>query len=489
MEKGNFVEIYITDITDDGKGIGHYDGMAVFVDKTVPGDTVKAKVTKTKKRYAFAELTEIVTPSENRIAAACPYFGKCGGCALQELDYKAQLELKKNHVVNKLERIGGLENPVVRDIIPCYEDDSEKPMLRYRNKAVFSVARSPKGAFVGFKMRGSNMIVNIHDCLLQKQAVMAVARAVRECIDKNLITVYDEKKKKGILREVTVKVCEGSGEMMVVLTVADKRVNNLEQIIYAIDDAINEAEANIPEDSRFFLESVILELKRNDIHEPAKEYIVAAGSKTIKDYVPYGEDMFSEDPERLVAYEISAPAFYQVNTRQMVNLYKKAAEYANLSGGETLFDIYCGIGTIGLSMTDKTGMIVGIEDVKGAVIDANRNAVINGIVNARYYTGKAEDIMPRLLDKEDPIYADYIDNDKERIAIIDPPRAGCDENLLKSLAGSEPSRIVYISCDPGTLARDIGMLDELGYVFVEATPCDMFPFTMGIETVALLNMK
>lgn len=483
MEKGNFVQLYITDLTDDGKGIGHVDGMAVFVDKTVPGDTVKAKVTKVKKRYAFADMAELITPSENRVSAACPYFGKCGGCALSEINYDAQLELKRNHVINKLERIGGLENPKVCDIIPCKEDD--EPMLRYRNKAVFAVGKGPKGAYVGFKMRGSNMIVNVHDCLLQKQAVMSVATALRECINQNLISVYDEKKKKGLLREVTVKACEGSGEMMVVLTVANKKVDNLEKIIYAIDDAINEAEANIPEDSRFFLESVILEIKRGDIHDPANDYVVAAGSKTIKDYVPFGEDVYSED--KLVAYEISAPAFYQVNTRQMVNLYKKAAEYANLKGGETLFDIYCGIGTIGLSMADKTGMIVGIEDVKGAVIDANRNAVINGIVNARYYTGKAEEIMPRLLDPEDKIYADYIANDAERIVIIDPPRAGCDENLLRSLAGSNPTRIVYISCDPGTLARDIKILGELGYEFKEATPCDMFPFTMGIETVALLE--
>lgn len=489
MVKGNFIDLHITDITDDGKGIGHYEGMAVFVDKTVPGDTVKAKVTKTKKRYAFAELVEVITPSEDRVEAECPYFGRCGGCALSELNYKAQCELKRTHVVNKLERIGGIENPVVRDIIPCTEEDSDEVMTRYRNKAVFAVAKSPKGAFVGFRMRGSNMIVNVYDCLLQKKAVMAVAKAVKESIDKNLISVYDEKKKKGLLREVTVKACEGSGEMMVVLTVSNKKVDNLEKIIYAIDDAINDAEADIPEDSRFFLESVILEIKRGDIHEPANDYVVAAGSKTIKDYVPFGEEVFTEDTDKMVAYEISAPAFYQVNTRQMVNLYRKAAEYADLKGGETLFDIYCGIGTIGLSMADKTGMIVGIEDVKGAVIDANRNAVINGIVNARYYTGKAEDIMPRLFDKEDKIYADYIDNDRERVAIIDPPRGGCDENLLKSLADSEPSRIVYISCDPGTLARDIKVLDELGYEFAEATPCDMFPQTMGIETVALLNRK
>ena len=186
-------------------------------------------------------------------------------------------------------------------------------------------------------------------------------------------------------------------------------------------------------------------------------------------------------------FEISAPAFYQVNTKQMIKLYAKVREYACLKGGETVFDLYCGIGTIGLSMASEAGMIIGIESVKHAVIDANRNAVINGIVNARYYAGRAEQVMPRLLDKEDKLFVDYIDETAPKIAILDPPRAGCDEALLRAAASCDVDKIVYVSCDPGTLARDVKVLGELGYEFIEATPVDMFVATMHVECIALIQ--
>jgi len=303
---------------------------------------------------------------------------------------------------------------------------------------------------------------------------MAAANAVREILRDKLLTVYDARHGKGFLRGFTIKVCEGTGEMMLIFTGASKQLPNAEKVIYTISDAID---AVSTDEEPYFLQSVVIEVnKAKDLREPASAYEVVAGSNTITDITDDG-----------MKFEISAPAFYQVNTKQMSKLYAKVREYACLKGGETVFDLYCGIGTIGLSMAADAGMIIGIESVKNAVIDANRNAVINGIVNARYYTGRAEQVMPRLLDKEDKLFVDYIDENAPKIAILDPPRAGCDEALLRAVASCDVDKIVYVSCDPGTLARDIKLLGELGYEFVEATPVDMFVATMHVECIALIQ--
>lgn len=489
MDKGTVVELTITDMTDDGKGIGHIDGLTVFVDGSIPGDTVRGKIVQDKKRYAVAELEEILTPSPNREEAVCPYFGRCGGCSLQSMKYEAQLTMKKEHVENKLTRIGGLEHPLVRDVVVA----GEEPDLHYRNKATFAVYDGPTGPAVGFRERGSSRVVDIDDCMLQKEPVMAVADAIRHLIEQHKISVYKEPKRYGRgrnqkpqkqsntakLREVTVKACEGTGEIMVVLTVTGKQLPNAEDIVYAMDDAIDEVS------EEYALESVILEVKKGDIHDFAKDYIPLAGKRTINDRIQVaGRDL---------EFEISGSAFYQVNTNQMTRLYEKAREYAGLSGEEVVFDLYCGIGTIGLSMADQAAMIVGIEEVPGAVLDANRNAVINRIVNARYYTGRAEEILPKLLDSEDKLYADYLYKDdlleRSKVVILDPPRGGCATSLLETVSAIQPDRIVYISCDAGTLARDIKILQQNGYVFEEATPVEMFAWTMHVETCCLLRKR
>lgn len=479
MEKGNIIELTISDMTDDGKGIGHVDGMAIFVDRTIPGDRVSAKISRMKKRYAIASLVEILEPSADREEAVCPYFEKCGGCSLQSMKYEAQVQMKLQHVRDKLTRLGGLKDPVIRDIIV----NPQGPDIQYRNKAVFAVFESKDGPLVGFRRRGSSQVVDIDDCMLQKEPVLAVARAVRRLIASRLITVNDERRRnppkdgKARLREFSVRVCEGTGEMMVVLTLTSKKLANSDQIILALDDAVNEAS------DEYSLESVVYEIKRGDIHDPANDYIVAAGARTIRDQV--------EIAGRNMNFEISAPAFYQVNTRQMVRLYEKVRDYAALTGEEVLFDLYCGIGTIGLSMADQAAMVVGIEEVPGAILDANRNAVINGIVNARYYLGKAEEMLPCILDPSDKNYADYLFkedlSDRTKVVVLDPPRGGCDEKLLDTVAAAGADRVVYVSCDAGTLARDVRHLQELGYEFVEATPVEMFAWTMHVETVALMS--
>lgn len=492
VNEGQIVELEITDMTDDGKGLGRLSGLAIFVAGAVPGDKVSARITRLKKRYAFAETITLLEASAARVQPPCPYYQDCGGCSMLELSYEEQLRIKRKNIITKLERIGALEEPTVREVLGAADrigadggqievteiaggtgSESFESMLRYRNKAEFAVAMTSAGPLVGFNKRGSNKIVDCTDCLLQKRATMAAANAVREILQGKLLTVYDARHGKGFLRGFTIKVCEGTGEMMLIFTGTSKQLPNAEKVIYTISDAID---AVSTDEEPYFLQSVVIEVnKAKDLREPASAYEVVAGSNTITDITDYG-----------MKFEISAPAFYQVNTKQMSKLYAKVREYACLKGGETVFDLYCGIGTIGLSMASDAGMIIGIESVKNAVIDANRNAVINGIVNARYYTGCAEQVMPRLLDKEDKLFVDYIYENAPKIAILDPPRAGCDEALLRAVASCDVDKIVYVSCDPGTLARDIKLLGELGYEFVEATPVDMFVATMHVETVALL---
>ena len=517
VTEGQTVELEITDMTDDGKGLGRLSGLAIFVAGAVPGDKVSTRITRLKKRYALAETITLLEASAVRVQPPCPYYKDCGGCSMLELSYDEQLRIKRKNIITKLERIGALEDPTVREVVGAVDTigadggqagqigrpgkseetegtgqteepgqpeqiesaggaDSEsfESMLRYRNKAEFAVAMTSAGPLVGFNKRGSNKIVDCTDCLLQKRATMAAANAVREILRGKLLTVYDARHGKGFLRGFTIKVCEGTGEMMLIFTGISKQLPNAKKVIYTIRDAID---AVSTDEEPYFLQSVVIEVnKAKDIREPASAYEVVAGTNTITDITDDG-----------MKFEISAPAFYQVNTKQMSKLYAKVREYACLKGGETVFDLYCGIGTIGLSMAAEAGMIVGIESVKNAVIDANRNAAINGIVNARYYTGRAEQVMPRLLDKEDKLFVDYIDENAPKIAILDPPRAGCDEALLRAVASCEVDKIVYVSCNPGTLARDIKLLGELGYEFVEATPVDMFVATMHVECIALIQ--
>lgn len=511
VNEGQIVELEITDMTDDGKGLGRLSGLAIFVAGAVPGDRVSARITRLKKRYALAETITLLEASAVRVQPPCPYYKDCGGCSMLELSYYEQLRIKRKNIITKLERIGALEDPTVREVVGAVDtigadggqagqigrpgkseefEETGQPeqiesaggtaseafdsMLRYRNKAEFAVAMTSAGPLVGFNKRGSNKIVDCTDCLLQKRATMAAANAIRNLLQDKLISVYDVRHGKGFLRGFTIKVCEGTGEMMLIFTGTAKHLPNAEKVIYTISDAID---AVSTEAEPYFLQSVVVEVnKAKDVREPATAYEVVAGSNTVTDITDDG-----------MKFEISAPAFYQVNTKQMSKLYAKVREYACLKGGETIFDLYCGIGTIGLSMATQAGMIIGIESVKNAVIDANRNAVINGIVNARYYTGRAEHVMPRLLDKEDKLFVDYIDENAPKIAILDPPRAGCDEALLRAVASCEVDKIVYVSCNPGTLARDIKLLGELGYEFVEATPVDMFVATMHVECIALIQ--
>ena len=486
MDKGDIVEIEIYDFTNDGKGIGKVDGLAVFTAGAVPGDIVSARITGKKKNYAFAEAVDIIRASEYRIESRCEYFGLCGGCTMMNLEYGKQLEIKRGQVISKLARIGGINNPLVHDTVA-------NTIYGYRNKAEYTV--TPDGK-VGFLMRGSNKAINCEFCALQSEVTNRIASCVREYIKNGIIKPYDYTRGRGLLRGFIVRICEGTGNVMVVFRINGNKLPHAQNIVRALEASVDGCKG-------YELCSIVAAVQRGrKKHTEISEYKIIAGSKSISDIVnfEYGNDGLSK---RKLKFEISPNSFYQVNTEQMRRLYAQAAKYADLSGEEVLLDIYCGIGTIGLSMADEAKYVIGIESVHSAVVDANRNAAINGIINAMYFFGRAEDIISDIVsncnEKECKLYGSDEERTagigmlprgiwkRSRVAILDPPRSGCDRRLLEALSVNFVNRIVYISCDPGTLARDTAYLSELGYQFIEATPFDMFPQTGSIETVALLS--
>ena len=565
MEKGQIVELTIEDMSAEGRGIGKiYDderGFAVFVQDTVVGDRAKVELTKVKKNYAFGHVSEMLALSQDRQESFCPHSGLCGGCVYSQLSYEAQLALKEKQVREKLVRLGGLTDPVIMPIIGMGGEDVNEVPFRYRNKASMPVSTggliTQKGGIVkpvheprvGFYRPKSHDVVDCEDCLLQSEPAMAAAAALRKFMEEDHITSYDPRWEKGLMRHMIVRTAAGTGEVMVILVINGKAIPNAPKLIEMLDEAIY----NVPvyEDGplagvEFNLESVIVNINKSKNLEGqilGEECITIAGKPTITEEVGG------------LSFEISPLSFYQVNREQMVRLYEKALEYASLKGDETVLDLYCGVGTIGLfaaaEMNRKTaelnaaaasgqavenaasgqaaaaalsgttasgpaaadkspGRVIGIESVKGAVLDANRNATINGIVNARYVCGKAEEELPKMVRTkaqeeqavrevvkkcgEEAAKQELLKDEALRIThadvvILDPPRAGCEQPLLEAVVKAAPERIVYVSCDPATLARDIKWLGEHGYEFREATPCDMFPWTGHVETVVLLSHK
>ena len=510
MEKGQIIELKIEDMLDDGRAFGRYDGCAVFVSckgdgssgnlpgarSAVPGDTVEVKVTKAKKSSAEAVVTGIKQASPDRINAECPYFGECGGCTMQELSYDAQKKLKTEQVRSKLKRLGGIDDPKVNDIIGA------ETLKYYRNKAVFAVG--PHGE-VGFRKGKSHFVIDIEDCMLQSDAAMVCADALRAFLNQTGVKC---------ISQLTVKTAFGTGEVMAVIESSQKEIPQIEKLVEMLDDAVyslgfDEEGEPIEDAQTYSLESVA---------------VIHSGKCRIVAGVPTITDEIITDRGSTIRYEISPQSFYQVNPEQMAKLYDKAAEYAgfSLTGKEesgtesdllpeerTILDLYCGAGTIGIWLLDELKSrdpevfertnVIGIESVKPAVIDANRNSVINGLVNTRYICGKAEEELPGMMGLAKLYKWNEINERVERkpeiklesadVAVLDPPRAGCAEPLLAAVVQAAPDRIVYVSCDPGTLARDIKYLCANGYEFIEATPVDQFPWTTSIECVARIQRR
>ncbi len=450
MKKEDIITLKIDDLGSEGLGIGHTeDGMAIFVKDSVVGDLAKVKIIKVKKSYAYGRLMEILTPSPYRADPLCPVARSCGGCQIQMMDYAAQLAFKQKKVKDCLERIGGFENLEVP--LPI---GMEEPW-HYRNKAQFPIGRNKEGALVaGFYAGRTHSIIDNRDCLLGTAENKDILDAVLRHMETYKILPYDENTGKGLVRHVMTRKGFVTGQIMVCLVINGGGIPHSRELIEALE--------KIPG-----MTSIV-------VNENREKTNVIMGRKTS---VLWGSDAI-EDKIGDVVYRISARSFYQVNPVQTEKLYGKALEYAGLTGHETVWDVYCGIGTISLFLAQKAGRVYGVEVVPEAIENAKQNAERNGIKNASFYVGKAEDVLPAAYEK------DHVRGD---VIVVDPPRAGCEKPVLDTMLAMAPERIVYVSCDPATLARDLKILCEGGYRLEKVQPVDMFPHSVHVETVVLLS--
>ena len=526
VAKNDEVILEIIGMTHEGEGVGRVEGFTLFVQGALPGEKVRAKVLKTKKQYGYAKLLELVDRSQHRIAPPCPIYDQCGGCQLQHMDYTAQLEWKRQLVIDNLERIGKLR--VVRegsgvegaspaaggmsgqaDAATAGQNASDReaqvngehrntglhqepgagnisgtglhdepgadfgtglhqepeagiivrPTLgmnepwRYRNKSQVPIGVTEGGLVGGFYARGSHRIVDMETCLIQHEQNDEVVRRVKAIGRRLGITAYDEESGQGLLRHVVVKIGFATGEMMIVLVTNGERIPRMNEWITAIREELP-AVVSVCQNINTRKTNVIF----GDVTR------VLWGREVIHDYI--GD----------VKFAISARSFYQVNPAQTEVLYGKTVEYAGLTGEETVIDAYCGIGTISLFLAQHAKKVYGVEIVKEAIEDARANAELNGMAHVEFEVGASEDVIPRW--KEQGIEADVI--------VVDPPRKGCDPRLLETILQMKPERVVYVSCNPSTLARDLRVLEDGGYRTVEVTPVDMFPHTVHVESVAEL---
>ncbi len=448
VNKGNVVEGEIIDISHEGKGVVKLEGYTIFTEGGLIGDKVSVKITETKKNYSLGKTLEILEPSKYRVDTKCNIADYCGGCPLQGLDYSMQLEFKTNKVKNDLKKIGGLEDVIINHIIGMDNPN------RYRNKVQIPVGIENGQPVIGFYKKESHEIANIDICKIQHEVADKVVEVIRKYIEEFKIEPYDNKTSKGLLRHIIVKNSFKTGDTMVVL------VTNGNTLPYS-DELVKMLKNKIPE-----LKSVIqnINTKKTNLVMGTKSQIIY-GKDKIVDYI--GE----------LKFNISAESFFQVNPVQTEVLYNKALEYADLKGNETVFDIYCGIGTISLFLAQKAKKVYGIESVSQAVKDAKENARINEIENVEFHTGNAEEIFPKLYEKG--IKAD--------IVVVDPPRKGCDPQVIDTIIKMKPKKVVYVSCNPSTLARDLKVLSENGFRVIEVQPVDMFPNTPHVESIILMT--
>ncbi len=452
-QKNDLVTLKITDMGNDGEGIGKVDGYTLFVKDAVIGDTIQAKITKAKKNYGYARLMEVLEPSPHRAEPLCAFARQCGGCQLQAMTYEEQLRFKADKVKNHLERIGGLEyaeelmEPIIR---------MENP-FRYRNKAQFPVGSDKEGNIVtGFYAGRTHSIINNRNCLLGVELNEEILNRVINYMKENRVQPYDEKTGKGLVRHILIRYGFASKQVMVCLIINGKRL--------PASDRLVESLRQLPG-----MTSITYNINRQQTNVILGDEVKLLWGQT------YITDSIGD-----IQYQISPLSFYQVNPVQTRNMYEKAMEYAQLTGEETVWDLYCGIGTISLFLAQKAKQVYGVEIVPQAIDDAKRNAKLNGIENAEFYVGKAEEVLPEKY-KSEGIYADVI--------VVDPPRKGCDEVLLDTLVKMAPKRVVYVSCDSATLARDVKYLGENGYQVEKICPVDNFPETLHVETVCLLSNR
>ena len=451
FRKNDLVTLEIEDCGIDGEGIGKADGFTVFVKDAVIGDTVTAKIIKAKKNYGYGRLMEVLKPSPYRVEPKCEFARQCGGCQLQALSYDQQLVFKTNKVKGHLERIGGFTDIPMEPIIGMDE------LFHYRNKAQFPVGRNKEGKIVtGFYAGRTHNIIENRDCALGVAENKEVLDRVIAHMEKYGIEPYNEATGKGLVRHVLIRYGYFTKEVMVCLILNGNKIPKEELLVKSLCEIPGMTSITINVNKKH--SNVIL----------GEEIRLLWGQEYITDRI--GD----------ISYQISPLSFYQVNPMQTQKLYAKALEYADLHGEETVWDLYCGIGTISLFLAQKAKFVRGVEIVPAAIENAKENAKLNGQENTEFFVGKAEEVLPREY-KKNGVYADVI--------VVDPPRKGCDETLLETMVEMNPDRIVYVSCDSATLARDLKYLCERGYELRKVCPVDQFGMTVHVETVVLLSQQ
>ena len=449
LSKNKEYVVDIVDIGQGGVGIGKYDGFTVFVDGGLINDRIKVRINKSKKNYAVGDIVEIIEESPFRVKRKCSDNLKdCGGCQIQELDYQKQLDIKTNEVKQVISRIGKLEDVVIHDTLGM-----EEP-VRYRNKAQFPIQKVNNNLLICFYKKKSHDIIPTDKCIIQHEINDKIMKIIKTYINAYKVSVYDEKTHTGVLRHLVTKVGFTTNEVMVVLVANGKKLPYLKELASVLEE-------NVPG-----FKTLVVNVNREKTNVIlGRENIVVYGDGKINDYI--GE----------LVFEISPLSFFQVNPVQTEVLYNKALEYADLKENDTVFDIYCGIGTISLFLAQKAKKVYGIEIVEDAIKDAKINANLNNLDNVEFYVGKAEEVVPKM----------YKEGKTANVVVVDPPRKGCDEKVLDTIVSMKPDRVVYVSCNPSTLARDLAYLDERGYKCLEVQPVDMFPHTMHVESVAKLE--
>jgi 23S rRNA (uracil1939-C5)-methyltransferase len=454
---GNNVNVEITKNKDyiikidgyghEGEGVGKINNFTIFVKGAIKGETVKIKLIKVSKTYGIGKLLEVILPSKNRTEAICPIYKRCGGCNLQHISYEEQLNFKTQRVKDVIERVGKVQGVKVHNTIGM-----DFP-YNYRNKVQLPVGDNDGNIIVGFYAPRSHEIISMDHCYIQSKIGDKVVKILKEWMKEHKVTPYDEKNNSGMVRHIMIREGFKTKEVMVVVVTNGEKLPNVKPLIKSLRAEILNIKSiiqNINKDKT----NVIL----------GNKSITLWGADTISDYI--GEFRFN----------ISPLSFFQVNPVQTEILYRKALEYANLTGDEIVFDAYCGTGTISLFLSRKAKMVFGIEIIPEAIENANENKIINDVNNVEFIVGKSEEEIPKLI--EGGIHPDVI--------MLDPPRKGCEESLLHAISGVKPKRIVYVSCDPATLARDLKVLEELGYKAVELQPVDMFPQGHHVECVVKL---
>jgi len=448
VEKNKDYILEIESVSSEGSGIAHIDGFTVFVPDTVSGDVGLVRIVKVKSSYAYGKMMELTTKSADRTEPVCGVYKRCGGCQLLHMTYKAELEFKKGVIENSLRRIGGFRDICVDEIIGCESRE------RYRNKMIFPIGEKDGQPVAGFYSKRSHDIAEIEDCLLGDEICRNILSAVKEYMTECRVSAYNEEKHKGDIRRVFIRKGYHSKEVMVVISANCKKLKN--------EEILTEKLKNISKK----IVSIILNVN-------TKRTNLVLGDTNI---TLWGKDRITDTLCGL-EYEISPHSFFQINPVQTEKLYGKAIEFAQLTGEESVLDVYCGIGTISLYAAKNAKNVIGVEIVPQAIVDAKENAVRNAISNADFYADSAENTVPKLIKN----------GMRPDVVILDPPRKGSDEKTLGAIVSASPERIVYVSCNPATLARDMKYLCENGYKADKVVGVDMFPGTVHIETVVLLT--